>query len=98
MEDERRRGKADSLIPLIVVGEGQTEETFTRDILATSLANRGILVEPRLIRTSESGSGGALTHDRVLRVLRNTLRERPDTYVTTMFDLYGLKPDFPGRR
>jgi hypothetical protein len=32
----------------------------------------------------------------VLRFLRNTLRERGDTYVTTMFDLYGLPPDFPG--
>ena len=31
-----------------------------------------------------------------LRYLRNTLRERGDVYVTTFFDLYGLKPDFPG--
>jgi hypothetical protein len=31
-----------------------------------------------------------------LRYLRNTLREREDNYVTTFFDLYGLRPDFPG--
>jgi hypothetical protein len=31
-----------------------------------------------------------------LRYLRNTLRERDDTYVTTLFDLYGLRGDFPG--
>lgn len=35
---------------------------------------------------------------RVFRYLRKTLRERPDTYVTTFFDLYSLPRDFPGRK
>jgi len=30
--------------------------------------------------------------------LRNTLRQRSDTYVTTLFDLYGLGHEFPGYR
>ena len=33
---------------------------------------------------------------RVRRYLRNTLRERRDTCVTTFFDLYGLPANFPG--
>ena len=33
---------------------------------------------------------------RILRVLRDTLRQQRDTYVTTFFDLYGLPSDFPG--
>ena len=37
-----------------------------------------------------------MSPQRVLLFLRNTLRERNDTHVTTFFDLYGLAPDFPG--
>jgi hypothetical protein len=54
------------------------------------------MVEPRQIRTSQQGRGGALSTDRVIRALSYTLRESGRTYVTTLFDLYGLKPDFPG--
>ena len=84
------------MIEVIVVGEGQTEEAFIRDVMAPPLAVEGIYLQPRLISTSCQARGGALTPDRVLRFLRNTLRERADTYVTTLFDLYRLAPDFPG--
>jgi hypothetical protein len=84
------------VIDVIVVGEGQTEETFVRDVLAPQLTDRAINLHPRLIDTSQRGRGGALSRDRVIRFLRNTLRERAGTYVTTFFDLYGLRPDFPG--
>ncbi|HBL29716.1 MAG TPA: hypothetical protein DD490_23010 [Acidobacteria bacterium] len=84
------------MIEVIVVGEGQTEEIFVRDVLAPVLAGGDIFLEPRLIRTSSSSRGGGLSRDRVVRYLRNTLRERGDTYVTTLFDLYGLAAGFPG--
>ena len=84
------------MIEVIVVGEGQTEETFVRDVLAPVLTERDISLQPRLIATSKEAVGGALTRHRVLRYLRHTLRERADTYVTTLFDLYGLHADFPG--
>jgi Domain of unknown function (DUF4276) len=84
------------LIEVIVVGEGQTEETFVRDVLAQVLWGQEIFLYPRLISTSQRSKGGELTRNRVLRFLRNTLRERDDTYVTTLIDLYGLRPDFPG--
>ena len=81
---------------VIIVCEGQTEQRFVGDVLAPFLAARSVLVSPRIIPTSRRGKGGALTRTRVLRYLRNTLRERGDTYVTTLFDLYGLTADFPG--
>jgi hypothetical protein len=84
------------MIEVIVVGEGQTEESFIRDVLAPPLAVQQIFVQPRLIPTSRHGRGGALNHDRVLRYLRNTLRERHDVYVATFFDLYALDSQFPG--
>ena len=85
------------MIDLIVIGEGLTEETFVRDVLAGRLAERNIFLEPRIIPTSARKRGGALSRTRVLVYLRNTLRQRADTYVTTLFDLYGLTPDFPGK-
>lgn len=79
-----------------MIGEGQTEETFVRDVLAPQMFGRDISLQPRLVGTSPTGRGGSLSRDRVLRFIRNTLRERTDTYVTTFFDLYELRGDFPG--
>ena len=84
------------MIEVIIVGEGPTEEAFVRDVLAPRLAAQNIFLTPRLISTSPGFRGGALNRDRVLRFLRNTLRERGQTYVTTFFDLYGLARNFPG--
>lgn len=84
------------MIEVIVVCEGQTEERFVTDFVAPALWPHDTSVQPRLIATSRTAKGGALLRDRVIRYLRNTLRERGDTYVTTFFDLYGLKPNFPG--
>lgn len=86
------------MIEVIVVGEGQTEETFVRDVLAPAFAPLDIFLSPRLVPTGPHSRGGALNEQRVLRYLRNTLRERADTYVATFFDLYGLPAGFPGLR
>jgi hypothetical protein len=96
VEDERARREAVALIEVIVVGEGPTEESFVRDVLALRLANQEVFLEARLIRTSPASRGGGLSWDRVRRFLRNTLRERSTTYVITFFDLYALDTDFPG--
>ena len=82
---------------IIIVCEGQTEEAFVNHILRQHFTHQDIFVQPRLIATSQSAKGGALSRQRVLRFLRNTLRERQDTYVTTFFDLYALRSDFPGQ-
>ncbi len=83
---------------LVLVGEGSTERGFAVTVLAPALAGRGVFLQPRLIPTSPSASGGALSFPRVLRFLRNTLRERHDTFVTTFFGLYRLPAEFPGQR
>ena len=82
---------------VIVVCEGRTEVAFVKELLQPRLAHAGIYMEPRLISTSSQARGGALDGQRVRRYLRNTLRERRDTCVTTFFDLYGLPANFPGR-
>ena len=82
---------------IIIACEGQTEEAFVNRILRQHFTHQDKFVQPRLIATSQRAKGGALSRQRVLRFLRNTLRERQDTYVTTFFDLYALRSDFPGQ-
>ncbi len=84
------------MIVVVVVCEGPTERDFVVQVLGPALAESNVFVETRLIPTSPKAKGGALSPQRVLRFLRNTLRQRRDTYVTTFFDLYGLPPGFPG--
>jgi len=79
-----------------VVCEGQTEETFVRDVLAPPLYELGLSLIPEMVETSPGHRGGALKYDRVKRHLRNTLRQKSAPVVTTLFDLYRLDSGFPG--
>ena len=81
---------------ICVVCEGQTEETFVRDVIAPNFYALGLNLIPELIQTSSGHSGGALNYDRVKRHLRNSLRQRSAPIVTTLFDLYRLDRRFPG--
>lgn len=80
---------------LCIVCEGQTEETFVRDVLAPALGSVGLNVTPQTIETSPGHRGGALNYDRVRMHLRNTLRQKSAPFVTTFFDLYRLDKRFP---
>ena len=84
------------MIELVVVCEGQTEQTFVKECLAPELAQRQIYVNPQLISTGRDAKGGALTKDRVLHRLPRIVKQRGDVYVSTFFDLYGLASNFPG--
>lgn len=79
-----------------IVCEGQTEETFVRDVLAPAFYDLGLNLIPELVETSPGHKGGALNYDRVKRHLRNTLRQNSAPVVTTLFDLYRLDSGFPG--
>lgn len=80
---------------VFVVCEGQTEETFVRDVLAPAFYPRLNLIG-QIIETSPGHKGGALSYQRVQRHLRNTLRQTSAPFVTTLFDLYRLDNEFPG--
>jgi len=84
------------MVELIVIGEGQTEETFVRDVLAPALGANQVYASARLINTSSEQRGGALSFERVRKFIGHTLRQRSETYVTTLFDLYGLDKTFRG--
>ncbi len=78
-----------------IVCEGQTEETFVRDVLAPAFYHLDLNLIPEMVETSPGHKGGALKYDRVKRHLRNTLRQSSAPVVTTLFDLYRLDSDFP---
>lgn len=83
------------MIRVYVICEGQTEETFIRDVIAPVLAPLQIFLTARLISTSKNNKGGALTYERVRRFVLNCLKEHDDLVVTTFFDLYAVDTHFP---
>lgn len=83
------------MINVVILTEGQCEETFIRDTVAPAFWSINIYLEARCIPTSKSNKGGAMSFERFMFHVRNTLRERRDTYVSTMLDLYQLDTEFP---
>lgn len=83
------------MMRVYVICEGQTEETFIRDVLAPILAHQQIFLTARGINTSKGHKGGALTYERVKRFVINSLKEDQNTVITTFFDLYALDNHFP---
>jgi Domain of unknown function (DUF4276) len=81
---------------LFIIGEGPTEETFVKSVLAPVLRLSNIFAKPLLIETSRGHRGGGLNLDRTRRAVKNALQEHDDAYISTMFDLYALDTSFPG--
>jgi Domain of unknown function (DUF4276) len=76
---------------VFIFAEGPTEETFIKRVLSSHLAAQGLHLKP-------FNTGGTIKYQSLLRKL--ILRQVNDsgiTLVTTIFDLYGLPKDFPGR-
>lgn len=94
METEYYRRETITVIRGYVVCEGQTEETFIRDVIAPILAHQQIFLTARLIPTSKNNKGGGLTYERVRRFVINSLKEE-NVFITTFFDLYALDNGFP---
>lgn len=83
-----------------VVVEGQTEETFVRDLLAPDLSSCGVYLVARRVETGRRGPrihrGGLSTFAKAEKDVRQWLKQDGSARVTTMFDLYRLPSDFPG--
>ncbi len=83
---------------LHVMVEGQTEETFVRDVLYDHFHRHGIFLNPILLRTSTQGKGGVVTYGKVRwQVSRQCLSDET-AKVTTMIALFRLPKDFPNKQ
>ncbi|HEV2495810.1 MAG TPA: DUF4276 family protein [Terriglobia bacterium] len=84
------------------VVEGQTEETFVRDVLRSELASQGIFCDARRIKTGRKGGkdhrGGLVSFQHLRNDLELWMKQDSgaDSWFTTMVDLYRLPSDFPG--
>ncbi len=75
--------------------EGQTEETFVRDVLYPYFANQNIWLTAILAQTSPGYKGGIVSYAKVKNQVTRLCRMDTAAYVTTLIDYYGLPTDFP---
>lgn len=84
------------MVRVHVICEGQTEETFIKEVLSRGLRGRAIHLLPALVG-KPGHKGGALTPQRLLGDIRTRLLGDTTAYCTTLFDYYRLPKGFPGR-
>jgi hypothetical protein len=86
---------------VLILVEGQTEETFVRDVLAPHLLARNVALVPKLLVTKRIKSGGhfkggVVSYAQVKGDLHRLLADTGAERITTMLDYYGLPDGFPG--
>ncbi len=102
MGKERPGRETIALIRLHAVVEGQTEETFVREVLALELGTKQLFVDAHRVTTGRRRGQrfrGGLTKYQQLKndlVLWMKQDQNKDARFTTMVDLYRLPLDFPG--
>lgn len=87
---------------ILALVEGQTEETFVRDVLRPYLLTRDKVVIPKIATTKRTKSGphfkgGVTNYSRIKNDIRLLLNDTDAVMVTTFLDYYGLPADFPGK-
>ena len=83
-------------VDIYIVVEGQTEQTFVRDVLAPQMAPGKIYLHPALIG-KPGHKGGDIRFGKATNDIGNFLRQRKDTYITTMFDYFRIDSEWPGK-
>ena len=74
---------------VFILVEGQTEQTFVKELLAKYMYQQGVTCEVNavLIRTSKTGKGGFTNYEYVKNDV-NRLLKTPHAIVTTMMDFF----------
>lgn len=83
-------------VDIYIVVEGPTEQTFVRDVLAPHMAYKKIYLHPALIG-KPGHKGGDIRFGKAKQDIGNFLRQRNDTYISTMFDYFRIDSDWPGK-
>lgn len=81
-------------IEVIAIVEGKTEQVFVESVLQPYLAQQNIFISATQV-SKPGQKGGDVRFSRVSRDIERHLKQRPDTYVTTLVDYYGVK-EWPG--
>lgn len=77
---------------LIIIGEGQTEQEFCKDVLSPYFLSKKIQIHNPTIKKT----GGGIVKWKVLKKqIENHLFQQTDAIVTTFIDYYALPHDYP---
>lgn len=89
---------------IFVVTEGQSETNFVKSVLAPYFVDRCIFIPNTVVTKNDYRNGivykgGISNYQQIRNTLTKSLMsasKSPDSFVTTMFDYYGLPRDVPG--
>jgi hypothetical protein len=86
---------------VLVLAEGQTEETFLKEVVAPYLHPFGVSLAITVLKTKRvvnapDFKGGISSYSQLQRDLRLLLANKHSFPVTTMIDFYGLPSESPG--
>ncbi len=104
MGEEYYWGETLKVNKVLILVEGQSEETFVKEVLAPHLSDFGVEAVPTLVihkfvkRGSANLKGGIFDYEVVKRHLYRLLQDSKVKLVTTMIDFYGLPDNFPGQK
>jgi Domain of unknown function (DUF4276) len=80
-----------------VLAEGQTEEAFCTNVLTPHFQPLKLYLTPIVVSTSPGYRGGVVSYAKIKPQITRLCRQDSQAVVTTMFDLYALPADFPGK-
>ncbi|EXJ09179.1 DUF4276 family protein [Nitrincola nitratireducens] len=83
------------MIRVHIFCEGQTEDTFVREVLRPHFDRLNIFVNPIILRTSKEGKGGVVSYGKVKHQVVQKCKQDSTAFVTTLIDYYALPADFP---
>jgi len=79
-----------------VLVEGQTEETFVKNVLLPHFSQLQVYLYPRQVG-KPGHRGGIGEYQRARRDILSTLKQDTESFCTTMFDYYGMPSSWPER-
>lgn len=82
---------------LYLLVEGQTEETFVRELMVPHYASLGLYITPIILTTRPGFRGGMSSYAKVKPQITRLCRQDRNAFVSTIVDLYALPDDFPGK-
>lgn len=85
------------MIRIYLLVEGQTEEAFINELLVAHYARRGLYLTPIIVSTSPGFRGGITSYAKVRPQIERLCKQDTSAHVSTLFDLYALPSDFPGK-
>ena len=76
--------------------EGQTEEAFVNELLVSHYARQELFITPIIVSTGPGYRGGVSSYAKIKPQIKRLCNDS-EAIVSTMFDLYALPDDFPGK-